>query len=98
MKPGVEVDSPLETIEAMIAQNDDQGPLIGELHGLADHFIAAPVVFFNDAFHPWQSAVLVSGMAILSKSPEHVLQAVRCIEQAVEESILMPVQLRQHHP
>ena len=82
----------------MIAEDDDQGLLVGELERLAHDLVSPPVLILDDPriLGPGRPAAI--GRVIgLTVAPEQVLNPIGRVEQAVEEAFLEPLQLVEHH-
>src|SRR5579864_4118424 len=88
----------LKAAKAVIAEYDHQSLVISELERLSDDAVDAAVRFLDRLAQRrvWRPAA-VRWVFRLAAPPEHVLHAVGCIEQAIEQAGVEPPQLVDHH-
>ena len=70
--------------------------VVGGLERLADHRVAAPVAFLDHAGELGIGRLAAMGRMIgLAESPEHVLDPVGRVEEAIEQALVERLQLEE---
>src|SRR5438034_6485611 len=93
MEPGVQVNAPLKTVEAVVRKHNQKRAVVRVRHRLTHGHIGAAVMFLDDLpIFRMRLTSGISGMVCFAKSPEHVLHAVRRVVQAVEETFAKSLQ------
>ena len=87
-----------EAAEPVIAEDDQQRPVVDVGQDLADDLVAAAVMLLDRPGEPRVKGLALVGRVVgLAEPPEHVLDAVRRVVEAVEEAFAEPIELVEHH-
>ena len=92
------MNSAAEAVETMIARDNESSLIVNCLEHLANHGVAMEVTFVDDTRELAVRWCTPMGWVIgLPEAPEHVRDAVRCVEQDVEQTALELIQGQGHH-
>ncbi len=95
VQPCIQMNAAPETVESMVGERDEQGLVVAELEGLADDGVAAAVTVVDDPGEFGTGGHAAIGRVVgLGEPPEHVLNSVRRVEQAVEKPFLERIPAR----